>query len=95
MFKDPVDPIELGLDDYFEIVEHPMDLGLVEKKLENGVYKEIESFERDTRLVFENAILFNGNENEIGVWARELLDIFNDEVKSLQKGKICHVDRCE
>eukprot|EP00804_Cyclotella_cryptica_P008134 CCRYP_004622-RC/>CCRYP_004622-RC protein AED:0.01 eAED:0.01 QI:2408/0.8/0.83/1/1/0.83/6/813/1435 len=86
VFKDPVDPVELGLDDYFEIVEHPMDLGLVEKKLENCVYKDIESVERDARLVFENAILFNGDENEIGMWARQLLDIFNDEVKSLMKG---------
>jgi hypothetical protein len=91
VFKDPVDPVELGLDDYFQIVEQPMNLGLVEQKLDGCVYKDLETFERDTKLVFTNAILFNGEDNEIGRWARQLLDIFNEDLKTIMKGKIWFV----
>ena len=29
VFNEPVDPIKLGIPDYFQIVKHPMDLGTV------------------------------------------------------------------
>jgi len=86
VFKDAVDPIELGIPDYFDIVDHPMDLTLVKNKLEDGAYKEIAPFERDTKLVFENAILFNGEDSDVGAMAKELLDIFNAGLQEI-KGK--------
>lgn len=79
VFRDAVDPIELGIPEYHEIVEHPMDLNLVKNKLEDGVYKDIASFEKDARLVFENAMLFNGEDSDVGRMAKELLDIFNED----------------
>lgn len=81
VFKDPVDPLELGIPEYFDIVEHPMDLTLVVNKLEDGVYTDIASFERDTKLVFENAILFNGEDSDVGAMARELLNMFAQDLK--------------
>lgn len=81
VFKDPVDPVELGIPDYFDIVKHPMDLNLVMKKLECGSYTDIKSFERDTKLVFTNAILFNGDESDVGCMAKELLDILVVDLK--------------
>ena len=86
VFKDAVDPIELGIPDYFDIVDHPMDLTLVKNKLEDGAYKEIAPFERDTKLVFENAILFNGEDSDVGAMAKELLEIFNTGLQET-KGK--------
>lgn len=86
VFSEPVDPIELGIHDYFDIVEHPMDLDLVSKKLENGVYWDIVSFRKDTRLVFENAILYNGKESDVGMMAVELLDIFDHDFSNTFKG---------
>ena len=79
IFRDAVDPIELGIPEYHEIVEHPMDLNLVKNKLQDGVYKDIASFEKDARLVFENAMLFNGEDSDVGRMAKELLDIFNED----------------
>jgi len=87
IFKDPVDPIELGLPDYFEVVQNPMDLGLVEKNLENGEYKDLDGVESDIRLVFENAILYNGENSDVGEMAKSLLNLFVREWKSVLKGE--------
>ncbi len=86
VFSEPVDPVELGIHDYFDIVEHPMDLDLVTKKLENGVYWDITSFKKDVRLVFENAILYNGKDSDVGMMAVELLDIFDRDFSNIFKG---------
>lgn len=83
VFKDPVDPLELGIPEYFDVVKRPMDLMLVVRNLNEGGYNDVASFERDTKLVFENAILFNGEESDVGAMARELLNIFAQDLKSL------------
>jgi len=62
IFKQPVDPVELNLPDYFDVVKKPMDLGTVKKKLDNSVYREVDEFIGDVRLVFDNAMLYNGKE---------------------------------
>lgn len=87
VFKDAVDPVELGIPDYFDIIKNPMDLTLVANKLEEGAYKDVASFERDTKLVFENAIQFNGEDSAVGVMALELLEIFDADLKSTMKGE--------
>lgn len=84
VFKDPVDPVELGIPEYFDVVEHPMDLTLVVRKVEDGAYKDVASFVRDTKLVFENAILFNGEDSDVGDMAKELLDIFAEDIRMMQ-----------
>ena len=33
LFNQPVDPEALGLEDYFEVVKHPMDLGTILERL--------------------------------------------------------------
>ena len=76
VFKEPVDPIELGLPDYFDIIKTPMDLALIEKRLVMGQYKDFEEVKRDTELVFDNAILYNGEDSQVGELAQKLLDIF-------------------
>jgi hypothetical protein len=86
IFCEPVDPIELGLPDYYDVVEHPMDLDLVTKKLENLVYWDITSFRKDTRLVFENAIIYNGKDSDVGMMAKELLDVFEQDLSNSLKG---------
>lgn len=94
VFSEPVDPVELGIHDYFDVVEHPMDLELITKKLENGVYWDIASFRKDTRLVFENAILYNGENSDVGMMAKELLDIFDQDFSNSFKGMLSVVFHC-
>lgn len=87
IFKDPVDPIELGIPDYFEVVKHPMDLGQVKKRLENGFYKELSSFESDVKLVFDNCILYNGEDSDVGSVACALKNQFSVEYQAMLKGE--------
>jgi Bromodomain/TAZ zinc finger len=86
VFRDAVDPVVFGLPDYFEVVKNPMHLLLVKKKLENAVYTDMASFERDVKLVFENAILYNGEESEVGTLAKTMMDVFEKEYKKVCEG---------
>jgi hypothetical protein len=86
VFRDAVDPVVFGLPDYFEVVKNPMHLLLVKKKLENAVYTDMASFERDVKLVFENAILYNGEESEVGTLAKTMMGVFEKEYKKVCEG---------
>lgn len=86
VFHDPVDPVALGLPDYFDVVKNPMHLELVKKKVENAIYPDMESFERDVKLVFENAILYNGEASEVGELAQSMLDKFDQMYKNVVQG---------
>lgn len=85
VFRDPVDPVELGLPDYFDVVKKPMHLALIEEKLDSGVYKDMDDFEKDVRLVFDNAILYNGETSDVGEMASDMLKSFEREYAVLQK----------
>lgn len=86
VFRDAVDPVVFGLPDYFEVVKNPMHLLLVKKKLENAVYTDMASFERDVKLVFENAILYNGEDSEVGQLAHTMMGVFEKEYKKVCEG---------
>lgn len=40
-FMDPVDPIALGVSNYFEVIKRPMDLGSIKTKLHNNTYAKV------------------------------------------------------
>ena len=86
VFKDPVDPVALGLPDYFDVVKTPMHLDLVKKKLENAIYSDMDACARDTKLVFENAILYNGASSEVGELAQAFLIKFSESYAALVQG---------
>ena len=48
----------LGLTDYATIIKHPMDLTIVKKKLDNGVYSTAEMFADDVRRIFKNCYVY-------------------------------------
>lgn len=72
VFNSPVDPVELGLPDYFDIIKKPMDLGTIQKKLENGAYHAIEDFQTDVFLTFDNAMTYNEDGSVVYDMAKEL-----------------------
>ena len=59
VFNEPVDPEELGIPDYPEIVKCPMDLGTIRQRLEANEYVDASDLAADVRLVFSNAMLYN------------------------------------
>ena len=84
-FAQPVDPVALGLPDYFEVVKTPMDLGMVKRKVDKGAYADVEAFEADVRLVFSNAVLYNGERSDVGSMAKTMIQVFNKDLKATMK----------
>jgi len=76
VFNCPVDPVELGLPDYFQIVKKPMDLGTIQKKLDAGQYHSIDDFSSDVHLTFDNAMLYNEDGSVVYDMAKELKEKF-------------------
>ena len=66
LFHKPVDPEELGLPNYLEIVKNPMDFSTIKKKLNNFCYSNFKEFCNDMNLVFDNCYLFNGKDSNVG-----------------------------
>jgi Bromodomain/TAZ zinc finger len=86
VFHDAVDPVALGLPDYFDVIKNPMHMDLVRKKLENAIYSDMESFARDMRLVFQNAILYNGESSEVGELAQSMMSRFDTVYNAVVAG---------
>ena len=83
VFNVPVDPVELGLPDYFDIIKKPMDLGTIHKKLDAGAYHDIETFQADTNLTFDNAMTYNEEGSVVYDMAKELKTKFEADFKKL------------
>lgn len=83
VFNCPVDPVELGLPDYFEIIKKPMDLGTIQKKLEAGTYHAIKDFRSDVNLTFDNAMSYNEKASVVYDMAKELKTKFESDYKKL------------
>jgi len=83
VFNVPVDPEELGLPDYFDIIKNPMDLGSIQKKLEKGEYHAIKDFQADVNLSFDNAMTYNEQGSVVYDMAKELKAKFETDYKKL------------
>ena len=85
-FMIPVDPVELEIPDYLEIIKEPMDLGTVKAKADKGEYSSFDEFAYDMRLTFKNAYTYNTDETyPIVIAARELESTFNGLIKNAER----------
>ncbi|OBT55897.1 hypothetical protein VE04_05034 [Pseudogymnoascus sp. 24MN13] len=78
-FLIPVDPVALGIPEYFKIVKSPMDLSTITDNLNSGHYTNSKDFEADIRLMFKNCYKFNPPSTAVNVMGQELEAIFNSE----------------
>mmetsp|Transcript_62736 Transcript_62736/g.91966 ORF Transcript_62736/g.91966 Transcript_62736/m.91966 type:complete len:239 (+) Transcript_62736:196-912(+) len=85
VFAEPVDPVALGIPDYFQVIKRPMDLGTVKIMLDNSGNMEKEdklridspeSFEESVMLAFENAMQYNPATHDVHVMAKALKEVF-------------------
>jgi len=107
VFNSPVDPIELGLPDYFEVIKQPMDLGTIRKKLENGCYHSLDDFHNHVHITFDNAMLYNPEGSVVYNMANEMKTKFIQDFENLMKqlnaeedskrrnGEACSLCGCE
>lgn len=61
IFQFAVDPIALGIPQYFDIIprENARDLSLIKSKLDGDMYGSLDAFEQDFQLMLKNALTFN------------------------------------
>ena len=76
-FLEPVDPVKLGIPDYFDVIKTPMDLSTVKRKLETGQYASAEQFEADVRLIFSNCYAYNAPDSDVVSLCRAFEKIFD------------------
>lgn len=65
IFAQPVDPVALGLPDYFDVIKNPMDLGTIKKRLETCSYRTPEQVQADVHLTFNNAMTYNSRASDV------------------------------
>ncbi|KAI0049299.1 hypothetical protein FA95DRAFT_1538598 [Auriscalpium vulgare] len=68
VFREPVDPVALGIPQYFEIIprKDARDLQTIRQKLDADKYESMDAWEADIDLMINNAIIFNSLESEVG-----------------------------
>jgi len=81
VFGAPVDPMHLGLPDYFDVVRMPMDLGTVMKRLEAGSYRDLHNFVTDVHLTFDNAMVYNPKNSDVYMMAKSLKREFDNKYR--------------
>jgi hypothetical protein len=78
LFAHPVDPIRDGCPNYFQMIQHPMDLSTVRHKLESGQYTTVEQWKNDVNLIWTNTVTFSGTKSLLTVLAKQLQSVFRD-----------------
>ncbi|KAI3755751.1 hypothetical protein L1987_55557 [Smallanthus sonchifolius] len=78
VFNEPVNAKLLGLHDYHDIIQHPMDLGTIKSRLAQSFYKTPGEFAEDVRLTFCNAMTYNPKGQDVHAMAEQLSDIFEE-----------------
>jgi bromodomain-containing factor 1 len=82
-FLAPVDIVKLNIPTYLDFIKNPMDLGTMEAKINNNVYKSATEFVSDMDLIVSNCELFNGRDSEISQMARNIRTSFAKHVRNL------------
>ncbi|XP_055350949.1 protein cbp-1-like isoform X2 [Paramacrobiotus metropolitanus] len=79
-FRVPVNPQELNIPDYFDIIKNPMDLSTMQKKLEAGDYEDPWQFIDDMYLMFNNAWIYNRKGTRVYKHCSKLAEVFEVEI---------------
>ncbi|PIL30487.1 hypothetical protein GSI_07186 [Ganoderma sinense ZZ0214-1] len=94
-FLNPVDPLELGIPHYPQVIERPMDFSTIERKLAASNpskpdpnptyarYYRVDQFVQDVRLVFANSVKFNGPEHPVTRMGKQVERIFDKQIKQM------------
>ena len=60
-FREPIDPISMGIPQYFTIIQNPMDLKTMQENVLNRKYNTVSQFYADIQLIINNSKIFNKN----------------------------------
>jgi hypothetical protein len=82
-FIEMVDPVRDNAPDYFEVIEEPMALNEVRRKLTLNEYDSVEAWKHDINQIWKNARFYNGDGHLLAQTAQEASLWFNQKVKRL------------
>lgn len=82
-FHQPVDAVQLQLDDYYDIITSPMDLGTIKKRLENNYYWSATECLQDFNTMFTNCYIYNQPTDDIVLMALTLEKVFLQKVAAM------------
>ncbi|KAM6942282.1 CREB-binding protein isoform 1-T1 [Lycodopsis pacificus] len=85
-FRQPVNPMHLGIPDYFDIVKNPMDLSTIKRKLDTGQYQEPWQYVDDVWVMFNNAWVYNRKTSRVYKFCSKLAEVFESEIDPVMQG---------
>jgi hypothetical protein len=80
-FRGPVDLIEFP--NYSEVVDDPMDLATVERRLHDRDYRSVREWKRDLRLIWDNALAYAGHQSFVAVLVHHLERVVEKELRAM------------
>ncbi|KAG5645341.1 hypothetical protein DXG03_006403 [Asterophora parasitica] len=88
IFREPVDPVLLGIPTYHDIIpkKNARDLRTIRQKLDADKYDTVEAFDADVELMLSNSFTFNGRDSEVGQITVSARNKFNELMESLKAG---------
>ncbi|KXS17531.1 hypothetical protein M427DRAFT_54476 [Gonapodya prolifera JEL478] len=84
-FSLPVDPVQLGIPHYFDIIKHPMDLSTIRRKLDHQEYDSVDGFAADVRLMLSNCFTFNPPDTPVYQSGKRLEKVFEDKWREVNR----------
>ncbi|XP_029015734.1 bromodomain-containing protein 4 isoform X2 [Betta splendens] len=82
-FHAPVDAVKLNLPDYYSIIQNPMDMGTIKKRLENSYYWNAQECIQDFNTMFTNCYIYNKQGDDIVLMAEALEKVFLQKVAEM------------
>ncbi len=78
----------MGIPTYYDLIpkKNARDLGTIKSKLDGDKYDTTDAWEGDLSLMIQNALIFNGEESEVGQLALQLESRFRSLLAGLQGG---------
>ncbi|KAK9422410.1 hypothetical protein SUNI508_04766 [Seiridium unicorne] len=84
-FSEPVNPIEDKVEDYFDKISKPMDLGTIRKKMNDNEYHQADEFAADVRQIFENCFTYWKEGQEMYELGRKFQKTFEEKYAGMNK----------
>ncbi|XP_030378644.1 uncharacterized protein LOC115627159 [Scaptodrosophila lebanonensis] len=93
-FMEPVDTVALQVPTYYTVIERPMDIGTIIKRVHNNYYRYVEEAISDFRLVLRNCFTFNCAGDVVYRKGQMLEKFFTKIIRGIPPGPEipCHKD---
>ncbi|KIO26946.1 hypothetical protein M407DRAFT_233870 [Tulasnella calospora MUT 4182] len=86
-FREPVDPVKLGIPHYFQVVDRKdaRDLRTIKQNVQAGKYGSFEQIGADVQLMVSNAVKFNGLDSHVAKMAETNARMWNSAMTKKRK----------